>query len=84
MPTEDIASVADIVRVHGAERADVAALVMGERIVTYGELHARSSQAANAFRAAGVGFGDRVAFVEKNGVEFFKWPMDGQARGRHP
>ena len=72
MPTEDIAAVADIVRVHGAERADVAALVMGERIVTYGELHARSSQAANAFRAAGVGFGDRVAFVEKNGVEFFE------------
>ena len=72
MPTEDIAAVADIVRVHGAERADVAALVMGERIVTYGELHARSSQAANAFWAAGVGFGDRVAFVEKNGVEFFE------------
>ncbi|HXS70784.1 MAG TPA: AMP-binding protein, partial [Patescibacteria group bacterium] len=72
MPTEDIAAVADIVRVHGAERADVAALVMGERIITYGELHARSSQAANAFRAAGVGFGDRVAFVEKNGVEFFE------------
>ena len=72
MPTEDIAAVADIVPVHGAERADVAALVMGERIVTYGELHARSSQVANAFQAAGVRSGDRVAFIEKNGVEFFE------------
>ncbi|HET7668620.1 MAG TPA: long-chain-fatty-acid--CoA ligase [Mycobacterium sp.] len=72
MPIEDIASMADIVRVHGAERAGVAALVVGERIVSYGELDARSNQAANAFRAAGVGFGDRVAFIEKNGVEFFE------------
>ena len=81
MPTEDIAAVADIVRVHGAERADVAALVMGERIVTYGELHARSSQAANAFRAAGVGFGDRVAFVERTASNSSKshtdWPSSG-------
>ena len=35
MPTEDIASVADIVRVHGVEHADVAALVVGERTITY-------------------------------------------------
>ena len=72
MPTADIASVADIVRVHAAERPDDAALVVGERTVTFGELGARSSQVANALRAAGVGFGDRVAFVEKNGAEFFE------------
>ena len=72
MPSEDIASVADIVRVHGVERADVAALVVGERTITYAKLHARSSQVANTLRAAGVGFGDRVAFVEKNGAEFFE------------
>ena len=72
MPTEDIASVADIVRVHGVEQADVAALVVGERTITYGELHTRSSQVANTLRAAGVGFGDRVAFVDKNGAEFFE------------
>ena len=46
--------------------------MVGERTITYGELHARSSQVANALRAAGVGFGDRVAFVEKNGAEFFE------------
>lgn len=65
-------TVADIVRRHGAQRPDAVALICGERTVTFAELDARSNQAAQAFRAAGVGFGDRVAFVEKNGVEFFE------------
>ncbi len=71
MSAADITGLADIVRVHAAGRPDVAALVTDERVVTYGELDARSNQVANAFRAAGVGFGDRVAFIEKNGIEFF-------------
>src|SRR6478735_6755870 len=41
-------------------------------VATIADLDARSSQAAQAFRAAGVGSGDRVAFVEKNGAEFFE------------
>ena len=72
MPTEDIASLADIIRVHARGRPDTVALIVGERAITFAELDARSSQAANAFRAAGVGFGDRVAFIEKNGAEFFE------------
>lgn len=72
MPDPGIATVADIVRTHGATRPDVVALIDGKRSVTFGELDARSSQAAQAFRAAGIGFGDRVAFVEKNCVEFFE------------
>src|SRR5690349_2671831 len=72
MPPADIASLADIVRVHGAERPDATALVVGDRTLTFGELDARSNQAAQALKAAGVGFGDRVAFIEKNGAEFFE------------
>ena len=72
MPRPDIATVADIARVFGAERPDAVALVAGERTVTFAELDARSSKAAQTLRAAGVGFGDRVAFIEKNGVEFFE------------
>ena len=72
MPHPDIATVADIARVFGAERPDAVALVAGERTVTFAELDARSSKAAQTLRAAGVGFGDRVAFIEKNGVEFFE------------
>ncbi|RAV10685.1 fatty acid--CoA ligase [Mycolicibacterium sp. GF69] len=72
MPHPAIATVADIARVFGAERPDAVALVAGERTVTFAELDDRSNKAAQAFRAAGVGFGDRVAFVEKNGIEFFE------------
>ena len=72
MPTADIASLADIIRVHGAERPDAIALHVGDRTVTFAELDARSSQVANAFQAAGVISGDRVAFIEKNGAEFFE------------
>jgi len=64
-------NLADIVRGHGRHRPDAPALVAEDTTITYGELDDRSSRAAQAFAAAGVGFGDRVAFVEKNGVEFF-------------
>src|SRR5690349_13211836 len=72
MPHPDIATIADIVRVHAAERPDAVALVVGDSTITFAELDARSSQAAQAFSAAGVGYGDRVAFIEKNGAEFFE------------
>src|SRR3954452_19213351 len=72
MPQRDIATIADIVRVHSVKWPDAVALVVGDRTITFAELDARSSQAAQAFLAAGVGFGDRVAFVEKNGAEFFE------------
>ena len=72
MPQPDVATIADLVRVHAAKRPDAIALVVGERIISFAELDGRSSQAAQAFRAAGVGSGDRVAFVEKNGAEFFE------------
>jgi long-chain acyl-CoA synthetase len=68
----EIATVADIVRVQARLRPDTAALIVGDRTISFAELDARSSRAAQAFRAAGVGFGDRVAFIEKNGAEFFE------------
>src|SRR6188472_3515671 len=49
-------------RVHARQRPDAVALVVGERTITFADLDARSNQAAQAFRAAGIGFGDRVAF----------------------
>ena len=66
-----ITNLADIVRVHGAHRPDAVALHVGDTSLTFGQLDERSSRAAQAFKAAGIGFGDRVAFIEKNGAEFF-------------
>ncbi|MEZ0342822.1 long-chain-fatty-acid--CoA ligase [Mycobacterium sp. pV006] len=66
-----IATVADILRVHGRARPDAPALIVDDRVLTFADLDARSNRAAQAFASAGVGRGDRVAFVEKNSVEFF-------------
>jgi long-chain acyl-CoA synthetase len=67
-----ISTVADIIRVHGAERADRIALVQGSRQLSWGELAQRSCQMANVLASAGVGPGDRVAFLDKNGIEHFE------------
>jgi long-chain acyl-CoA synthetase len=67
-----IATIADIIRTHGADRADAPALEFDGRSMTFGELDRRSSQVAQALRASGVGAGDRVAYIDKNGLEWFE------------
>ncbi len=72
--TADLAAIktlADVIRVHAARRPGAPALDIAGRSVTFGELDERSSRVAQALRAAGVGAGDRVAFIDKNGLEFF-------------
>ena len=66
-----ITTLADVVRVHGRDRPDAPAVIVGDHTITFGELDQRSNRVAQALAAAGVGFGDRVAFVERNGAEFF-------------
>jgi long-chain acyl-CoA synthetase len=79
MTTATIATIADIIRTHGAERSDDVALEIPaagggdrDRSVTFAELDRRSNQVANALADAGVGGGDRVAFIDKNGLEWFE------------
>jgi long-chain acyl-CoA synthetase len=67
-----ITTVADIIRTHGTARAGTVALTEGERTVTWDELLRRSGQVANGLAAAGVGAQDRVAFLDKNGIEHFE------------
>jgi long-chain acyl-CoA synthetase len=68
-----IASIAEIVRVHAAERPDAPALEVDGQSVSFRELDRRSSQVAQALQAAGVHAGDRVAFVDKNGLPWFEF-----------
>lgn len=70
--TSEIGTIADVVRVHAARHADAIALTMYGRDMTFGELDRRSNQVAQALRAAGVAHGDRVAFIDKNGLEWFE------------
>jgi len=66
-----ISSISDLARVHGADRRDKVALRAGDRTITYGELDERSNRVANALVADGVEPQERVAFLDKNGPEYF-------------
>ena len=67
-----ITSFAGIIRTHGRERPDHPALEFEGTTVTFGELDTRSSQLATALAALGVTAETRVAFLDKNGPEFFE------------
>ncbi len=67
-----IASTADVIRTHASERGDKIAIIQDDFTQTWAELDERSNRVANALAAAGVGAGDRVAFVDKNGFEYFE------------
>ena len=68
----NINSVSDIIRVHGVELAERTSLVQGDRRLTWADLYRRSRQMANLLAANGVGSQDRVAFLDKNGIEHFE------------
>jgi long-chain acyl-CoA synthetase len=65
-------TIADVIRRQAQDRGDQAALSFEDRTVTYGELADRSSRVAQALLAEGVGPQDRVAYIDKNSVEFFE------------
>lgn len=68
----NIACLADILRVHGAERPEHLALVEGDRSLTWSQLAERASRVAQGLAAQGVGSQDRIAFLDKNGIEHFE------------
>ncbi|MEO6124126.1 MAG: long-chain-fatty-acid--CoA ligase [Ilumatobacteraceae bacterium] len=68
----EINSIADIIRVHGVGRADRPALILGDRQLSWADLLERSQRVANGFVAEGIGVQDRIAFLDKNGIEHFE------------
>ncbi|NCX31000.1 MAG: hypothetical protein EBX18_00515, partial [Actinobacteria bacterium] len=67
-----ITTIAGIIRTHAKNLSGKVALVQGDRVQTWHELYQRSSQVAQALKAAGVGNQDRVAFLDKNSIEHFE------------
>ena len=57
---------------HGVERADHPALILGERTMSWAQMYERACRVANLLASAGVGSQDRVAFLDKNGIEHFE------------
>ena len=68
----NISNIAGIVRTHAANQPNNVALIQGDRTQTWGQLYERSCKVANALKAAGVGSQDRVAFLDKNGIDHFE------------
>ncbi len=61
-----------IVREHARGRGDRPMITYGERVITWSEMDARSSRVAQGLLAAGLAEQTRVAFLDKNGPEYFE------------
>ena len=74
-------TVAGMLRVNASEFAARPMFRMGGRTVTWAETYAQAGRVANALREEGVGPGDRVAFLDRNGIEYFEVLFGGALSG---
>ncbi|WP_432034108.1 fatty acid--CoA ligase [Streptomyces antibioticus] len=65
-------TLAHTTRFHAARRPDAAALICENRTLTYEDLHRASNRLAHALRAAGLGEGDRVAYLGKESEHYYE------------
>ena len=72
MGIEQLDSIASIIRMHREERPDAVAIVQDGVEHTWRELDSASNRLASALAGVGVGAGDRIARIEKNGVDYFQ------------
>ena len=69
--TRPSTTIGELIRDRAAERPDKPALILGDNVRTYSELHEESSRVAQAMLVAGVENQDRVAYLDKNLPEYF-------------
>jgi acyl-CoA synthetase (AMP-forming)/AMP-acid ligase II len=74
-------TLANIARPHAQARGSKIALRFGEEALTYAELESRACRTANALIAAGIGVGDRVAYLGRNSIAYFELLL-GAAKAR--
>ena len=65
-------TVANILRTHAREHGGRPIITYGSRTITYAEMCGRASRVAQALLAEGVRAQDHVAFLDKNGPEYFE------------
>ncbi|WP_447039705.1 fatty acid--CoA ligase [Streptomyces sp. DSM 118878] len=58
-------------RTHAGGRAEHAAIICEDRTTTYAKLHRDSNRAAHALRDAGIGTGDRVAYLGRESENYY-------------
>jgi len=71
-PGLKVGDIAGIVRDNLAKQPNAISLVLGEKTLTWAQLNSRAAQVAQGLRRAGVKSQDRVAFLDKNGIEHFE------------
>ena len=65
-------SVSSMLRHWAREQPDAPMLTQDDVTLSWGELYDRASRVAHALAADGVRPGDRVAFLDRNGIEYFE------------
>ena len=63
---------ADVIDLGAAALGDRDMIVLGDDRQSWNDIQARAGQTANALAADGVGSQDRVAFIDKNSIEYFE------------
>lgn len=69
---EAMQTLGDVTRVHAAQRPDATAFEFEGRSTSFVQLEAHTNQVANALIAAGIGPGQRIAYVGKNSDHYFE------------
>ena len=73
MSSSEPRSLGSLIRAHASERPDAVAITFGERSITWAQHYERARRVAAALTRSGVQSQDHVAFIDKNGVEFFEY-----------
>ena len=65
-------SASGMLRQWAADTPDAPMLTQDGTTVTWSELYERAKRVSRGLEAVGVGPGDRVAFLDRNGIEYFE------------
>ena len=72
MDLSQVKNYTDVIDLGAAALGDRDMVVLGDDRVSWNDMQGRAGQVANALVADGVGSQDRVAFIDKNSIEFFE------------
>src|SRR5690349_5792253 len=68
----ELSTLVHTTRFHAARQPAAAAVICEDRTLTYADLHHHSNRMAHALRAAGLGVGDRVAYLGKESEHYYE------------
>lgn len=78
---QDQYTVAGLIRHHSQKRADAEMLLQGTERRSWAEEFQVACRVAQALRRDGLGAGDRVAFLDRNGIAYFDFLFGGSLVG---